>query len=285
MPAVGISTNLTTRPIGQRNLALAGAFQFLRQLGIPATTLFQNGNLLGQVLRRGAGRRTVLSISVIEAGQIVGKPLIRPLDQPFQLLAGEVAIGAIDRLQPGAVDRYQLTAKQIELAAEQHELAEHRFEGVAVVLAEISDGLEVGPQSAQQPDHFEIAGGLSFKPAAGSHPIDVAINVELEQVGRIVSWTAGVFRLNPGKACLIEVQIIDERVDEADRIVAMNVVIDPRRQKLGLVAITAFNVVHATILADQLAKRNPRQPENSRFHTVCLVFESESSVPKLLINA
>ena len=30
----------------------------------------------------------------------------------------------------------------------------------------------------------------------------------------------------------------------------MNVVIDPRRQKLSLVAITAFNMVHATILAD-----------------------------------
>ena len=88
-----------------------------RQLGIPATTLFQNGNLLGQVLRRGAGRRTVLAISLIETRQIVDKPLIRPLDQPFLLLAGEVAIAAVDRLQPGAVDRYQFTAKEIELAA------------------------------------------------------------------------------------------------------------------------------------------------------------------------
>ena len=52
----------------------------------------------------------------------------------------------------------------------------------------------------------------------------------------------------------------------------MNTVIDPRRQKLGLVAITAFNVVHATILANQLAKRNPGQPGKSRFHTVCRVY-------------
>src|ERR1700676_2443937 len=112
---------------------------------------------------------------------------------------------------------------------------------------------------------LEIAPGLGFKPAAGAHPIDVAINVELEQVGRIVSWTAGVFRLNPGKACLIEVQIFDKRVDEADRIIAMNVVIDPRRQKLGLVAITAFNMVHATILANQLAKWNPCTQGNFAF--------------------
>ena len=53
----------------------------------------------------------------------------------------------------------------------------------------------------------------------------------------------------------------------------MNVVIDPRRQKLGLVAITAFNVVHATILANHLPKCNPHPPENSRFYTVWVVFE------------
>jgi hypothetical protein len=34
-------------------------------------------------------------------------------------------------------------------------------------------------------------------------------------------------------------------------------------------------VVHAAILANYLAKWNPRPPEKSRFHTVCLVFESD----------
>jgi hypothetical protein len=46
--------------------------------------------------------------------------------------------------------------------------------------------------------------------------------------------------------------------DKADRIVAMDIVIDPRRQKLSLVAITTFDVVHAAILANQLAKWNQR---------------------------
>ena len=55
----------------------------------------------------------------------------------------------------------------------------------------------------------------------------------------------------------------------------MNVVIDPGRQKLGLVAITAFNMVHTTILPNQLAKWNPYTQGNSRFHTVCSVFESD----------
>src|SRR5208282_5602001 len=66
---------------------------------------------------------------------------------------------------------------------------------------------------------------------------------------------------------------IDKRVDKADRIVVTDIVINPRRQKLGLVAIAAFNMMHAAILANQFAKANPRYPGNSRFHTVWSVFE------------
>ena len=81
-------------------------------------------------------------------------------------------------------------------AAEEHELTEDRLEGVPVVLAKIRNGLEVGSQATQQPDHFQIAGGLRLEPPAGAHPIDVSINVELKQIGRIVTRSAGVFRLN-----------------------------------------------------------------------------------------
>ena len=62
----------------------------------------------------------------------------------------------------------------------------------------------------------------------------------------------------------------------------MNVVLDPRRQKLRLVAITAFNVVYVMILTNQLAKRNLGQSRNSPFHTVWTVFESDSGVPFFL---
>jgi len=55
----------------------------------------------------------------------------------------------------------------------------------------------------------------------------------------------------------------------------MNLVLDPRRQKLRLVAITAFNVVHVMILTNQLAKRNLGQSRNSPFHTVWVVFEKD----------
>ncbi len=83
-----------------------------------------------------------------------------------QRRAGEIAVLVVHRLDPGAVDREQFAAKQIQLTAEQHELAEDRAEGVAVVAAEVGDGLEVGLQVPQQPDHLDVAVGLGFEPAA-----------------------------------------------------------------------------------------------------------------------
>ena len=67
---------------------------------------------------------------------------------------------------PRAVHRDQLPDKQVQLAAEQHKLAEDRAEGAGVIASEVGDGLEVGFQMSQQPDHFDIAMGLSFEPAA-----------------------------------------------------------------------------------------------------------------------
>ncbi len=59
-----------------------------------------------------------------------------------------------------------LATEQIQLLAQQHELTEHWAEGLAVIAAEISDGLEVGLQVTQQPDDLDIAVGLGFQAAA-----------------------------------------------------------------------------------------------------------------------
>jgi hypothetical protein len=66
------------------------------------------------------------------------------LDELRQGRAGEVAVFVVDRLDPGAIHREQFAAKQVHLPAEQHELAEHRAEGVAVVAAETAMVLKSG---------------------------------------------------------------------------------------------------------------------------------------------
>src|SRR3954462_13794389 len=89
---------------------------------------------------------------------------------------------------------------RIHLAAQQHELAEDRAEGLAVIAAEISDRLEVRLQMPQQPDYLDVAMGLGFQAPAGSNVVQIAVDVELQQIGRIVARPAGPLRSNADKA-------------------------------------------------------------------------------------
>ena len=96
----------------------------------------------------------------------------------------------------------------------------------------------------KKPDHLQIASGLGLKPPVGAHAVDVAIDVELEQIGWVVTGASGGLRLHPGKARLLKVEPIDKGVDEANRIVGLDVVVHPCGEELRLIAVEAFNVVH-----------------------------------------
>jgi len=58
-----------------------------------------------------------------------------------------------------------------------------------------------------------------FQPAARPNSVEVAIDVEFEQIARRIARPARPLRLDPPEACLGEIEPIDEGVDEADGIV------------------------------------------------------------------
>ena len=126
-------------------------------------------------------------------------------------------------------------------------MTEDGLEGMSIVLAKIRNGLEVGSQATQQPYHFQIAGGLRLEPPAGAHPIDVSINVELKQIGRIVARSARVFRLNAPETGCLQVTLINERLNEAHRIFSTDVIINCYRQKQSLVTVAALYMLHAQL--------------------------------------
>ncbi len=47
---------------------------------------------------------------------------------------------------------------------------------MAIVAAEVGNGLEVGPQVAKKPDHLDVPPGLSLKTTAGADPIEIAVD-------------------------------------------------------------------------------------------------------------
>jgi hypothetical protein len=124
-------------------------------------------------------------------------------------------------------------------------LAKHRFERGAVVGAEIGDGLEVRLQRPQQPDDLDVAVAFGFQPAARPHPVEISVDVKLEQIARRIAGPACRLRLDPREACLDEIEAIDEGVDEADGVVGADVIIHRLGQKKELVAFKAGFVRHA----------------------------------------
>jgi hypothetical protein len=106
---------------------------------------------------------------------------------------GEVPIPGIDRLELAAIDRNARVAQQIEAPAQRHELTADFADRLAIVLAKVGDRFEVGRQAASQPDQLDVALAFPFKAAARLNPIEVAVDIELQQCrGMIGRPTRGV---------------------------------------------------------------------------------------------
>ena len=86
---------------------------------------------------------------------------------------------------------------------------------------------------------------LGFQSAARPHAVEIAVDVKLEQIARRIARTTRRLWLNPPEAGLDEIETVDEGVDEADRVVSADIVVDRLRQEQELGAFEAGNVRHA----------------------------------------
>ena len=96
--------------------------------------------------------------------------------------------------------------------------------------------LKSGFSVPQQPDHLDVAMALGFQSAARPHAVEIAVDIELEQIARRVARTTRRLRLNPPETCCNEIEAIDEGVNEADGIVSANVIVHRFGQKQQLIA-------------------------------------------------
>ena len=134
---------------------------------------------------------------------------------------------------------------KVEASAQQYELAEHGAKRRAIVAPKVGNRLKVGPQTAKQPDDLDVAATLALQPSARSDPIEVAVNVELQQVARRVARTPRRFRLDAPETRCREVEPVDKHVDEPHRIVGLDVIVYRFRQQQKLVPSESGDVSHA----------------------------------------
>jgi len=78
----------------------------------------------------------------------------------------------------------------------------------------------------QQPDHLDVAVCLGFQPAARAYPVQVTVDVELEQISGRIARPARRLCFDPDEPGGCKVQPVHERVDEPHRVVGADIVVD-----------------------------------------------------------
>ena len=106
--------------------------------------------------------RITTAVGGLQLRYVARNALLDPLQTPFHLGFGEVLIARIDSLEFGTIDGDARLAQQIKLAAQHHEGTANLTNGLAVVLTEIRNGLEVRCQMPRQPDQLDVALALAL---------------------------------------------------------------------------------------------------------------------------
>jgi hypothetical protein len=88
-----------------------------------------------------------------------------------------------------------------------------------VILAEVGNGLEVRCQAPREPHQLDVALGLALQPSARLDPIQIAVDVDLQQDRRVIRGSSSSSGLCTFEAQFVQPQFIDEDVDDPNRIV------------------------------------------------------------------
>lgn len=167
-----------------------------------------------------------------------GLDLLHP---SLQLSSRKVPVPVIDGLELAAVDGHQRIGEQPKPLAQNDELPADAADGLAILLAEIGNGLVIRRQSPGQPHQFDIPLCLSFQVPAGLNPIEIAVDVELEKNRRMVGRPPCGRRLDTVEPHLTKIEFIDKDIFDANRIRFGNVVVEHFRQQRALCPTLTLN--------------------------------------------
>jgi hypothetical protein len=103
---------------------------------------------------------------------------------------------------------------------------------------------KVWSKPSHQPHHFHVAPGFAFQLPAGAHPVEIAIEEELEQINRVVWWASCLLEGGMPEAEFLQIERIDIEADEAHRVFLRDAIVERFGEKGELVSISPLNVVH-----------------------------------------
>ena len=188
------------------------------------------------------GHQARVTVSTVQLREVALHTLVELLHPCLQLAFGEVLVAVVDRLELTAVDGDRGLLEQAETTTQQDELAAGGADRLTVVLAEVGDSLEVGHQPAGEPDQLDVALRLALQPPAGLHPVQIPVDVDLQQCPRVICQSPHLRGLGPLEAQARQIQCVDEHIDRTHRVVLIDPVVQPLRKQHALRAVLSIDV-------------------------------------------
>src|ERR1700738_1710111 len=211
--------------IGKRDLLVFGLHHLSVQCVQALYFLAQRRNLLVEPRDLGLRYLVPLAIGAIKLREIAGYALVNLRQPPLHLGLREVPVPRVDGFVLAAVDRNARLAEQFKAPAQHHKLTADLADGLAVVLAEIGYRLEVRHQAAGQPHQLDVALALPLQAPARLYPIEISVDVNLQQWRRMVGRSSGRLWRDAAKAEPVQIKLIDKDIDRPDRIILTQIVI------------------------------------------------------------
>jgi hypothetical protein len=183
-----------------------------------------------------------LGIPVVQVGSEL---VVTLLERPRQLLVIPIAQALVPGLECAAIDRDEFPAEQLQFLTQQAKGPADLVQRVEVIFAEIRNRFEIGTHLFQQPEPLEVGLAFRFEKAAGADAIEVAVDRELQEIAGMLGATAGRGGHGTAKAAGLKVKLIDEGVDEANRIVRCEILVEGRRKEEDRVRLDTLDMWQA----------------------------------------
>src|SRR5207237_7019365 len=97
-----------------------------------------------------------------------------------------------------------------------------------------------GNKAASEPHHFDAC-GLPLETPARLNPIEIAVDVELQQYRRMIRRPTGRLGSDPPEPKISQIKLVDKDVDHANGIVLENPIFQALRKQCALPTINPFN--------------------------------------------
>src|SRR5208283_648735 len=163
-----------------------------------------------------ARQRRLLPVGAVELVQIACNALLDLRHAPLHLGAREVLVTIIDRLELAAVDRDAGLSGKAHRAAKRNEPGADLADGAAVVFSEIGNRLVIGNEPPRQPHHLDVAPSLALEPAARLDPVEIAIDIKLQESRRMIRGPPRRLRIDPAETQLTEIKLINKDINHAN---------------------------------------------------------------------